>query len=243
MTKVHFQSAPTTIPIHEADEAIAVRRIYCVGRNYVSHIQEMKEGDEKELPFFFQKPTDSVVLTGGTLPYPPATEDFQFEVELAVVIGAEGRNIPSDKAFEHVFGYAVALDMTRRDLQFVARDMRRPWEMGKSFDHSAPIGSVLPRAVAGDLVEGPIRISVNGEVKQDSDIGLMIWGVADTIAHLSTQYRLMPGDVILTGTPAGVGPVLPGDELVASCAGLPKLTVTVTGAETSSMKETIHAAD
>ncbi|GGE16218.1 5-carboxymethyl-2-hydroxymuconate isomerase [Primorskyibacter flagellatus] len=240
MTKTHFQTGPVTIPIHGSDETVAVRRIYCVGRNYVAHIREMAEGDEKDPPFFFQKPTDSIV-TGGEMPYPAATADLQFEVELAVIIGTEGADISPGAAFDHVFGYAVALDMTRRDLQFLARDMRRPWEMGKSFDHSAPIGAVLPRAEAGDLTEGTIRISVNGEVKQDSDISLMIWGVADTIAHLSAQYRLMPGDVILTGTPAGVGPVVPGDVLDASCAGLPGLTLTVTPALTA--KEKAHAAD
>lgn len=239
MTKTHFQTGPVTIPIHGTDDTIAVRRIYCVGRNYVAHIREMAEGDEKDPPFFFQKPTDAIV-TDGVMPYPPATEDFQFEVELAVVIGAEGADIPANRAFDHVFGYAVALDMTRRDLQFAARDMRRPWEMGKSFDHSAPIGAVMTRAQAGDLTDGPIRIAVNGAVKQDSDISLMIWGVADTIAHLSAQYRLMPGDVIMTGTPAGVGPVVTGDVLEASCAGLPGLTVTV--APALSTKDKAHAA-
>lgn len=244
MTKTHFQTGPTEIPIEGSDEAIAVRRIYCVGRNYVSHIREMAEGDEKDPPFFFQKPTDAVVLSGGEVPYPQATQDFQFEVELAVVIGRAGSDIPAEAAFEHVFGYAVALDMTRRDLQYQARDMARPWEMGKSFDHSAPIGTIVPRRFAGDLTEGPIRIAVNGEVKQDSDISLMIWGVADTIAHLSRQYRLMPGDVILTGTPAGVGPVVPGDRLVATCAGLPELTVTIAPSLSDHPeKETIYAAN
>ena len=230
MSKIHFQRGPVTIPVQGSDETVAVRRIYCVGRNYVAHIREMAEGDEKDPPFF-QKPTVAGLLVGQQLPYPPATQDLQFEVELAVVIGKEGANIPSAAAFEHVFGYAVSLDMTRRDLQFVARDMARPWEMGKSFDHSAPIGPVVLRARAGDLTEGRISVSVNGAVKQDSDISLMIWGVADTVAHLSSQYRLHPGDVIMTGTPAGVGPVVPGDVLVASCAGLPDLTITVAPAQ------------
>lgn len=223
----HFERSSVRIPIHDSNDDVAIRRIYCVGRNYVEHIREMGEGDEKDPPFFFQKPTDSVVQDGAYLPYPQATNDFQFETELAVVIGTEGAQIPAEEAFEHVFGYAVSLDMTRRDLQFVARDMSRPWEMGKSFDHSAPIGPVVLRAEAGDLTEGPIRITVNGAKKQESDISLMIWGVADIIAHLSAQYRLMPGDVIMTGTPAGVGAVVPGDVLVASCAGLPDLTVTI----------------
>lgn len=230
VSRIHFQTSPTTIPIHGSDARIAVRRIYCVGRNYLAHIREMAEGSEKDPPFFFQKPTDAVVLDGGVVPYPPATNDLQFEVELAAIIGAEGAAIAPEAAWSHVFGYAVALDMTRRDLQFVARDMARPWEMGKSFDHSAPIGPVVPRETAGDLTAGRIKVAVNDEIRQDSDIGLMIWGVADTIAHLSAQYRLMPGDVIMTGTPAGVGPVRPGDVLVATCDGLPDLTVTVTPA-------------
>lgn len=242
MSRIHFQTAPTTVPVHGTDDCVAIRRIYCVGRNYVAHIREMAEGSEKDPPFFFQKPADAVVLNGGVVPYPQATRDFQFEVELAVVIGAAGSEIAPEAAWSHVFGYAVALDMTRRDLQFQARDMARPWEMGKSFDHSAPIGAILPRAAAGDLTAGPIRVSVNGETRQDSDIGLMIWGVAETIAHLSSQVRLMPGDLIMTGTPAGVGPVQPGDVLLARCADLPELTVTVSPA-LATTESPAHAAE
>jgi fumarylpyruvate hydrolase len=222
-----FAAPPNEVPIMGSDDRIAVRRIYCVGRNYVSHIQEMKEGDERDPPFFFQKPANALVLSGAAIPYPPATSDFEFEVELVVAIGRGGASIPLEAALDHVFGYAVGLDMTRRDLQFEARKASRPWEMGKSFDHSAPVGEIVPRAVSGELKQAPIKLEVNGAVRQDADISQMIWGVSEIVSRLSLHYRLEPGDLILTGTPAGVGPVEPGDRLTATCGNLPPLTVTI----------------
>lgn len=224
---VEFAYTPKDLPIEGEDASFAVRRIYCVGRNYIAHIREMKEGDERDPPFFFQKPTDAIVPSGAAVPYPSATSDLQFEAELAVAIGKSGRAIRPEDAFDHVFGYAASIDLTRRDRQFDCRDMSHPWEAGKSFDHSAPCGNLVRRSVAGDLKEGLLTLQVNGETKQQSDISLMIWGVADIIAHLSTQYTLEPGDIILTGTPAGVGPVVPGDVITVHFDGLPTLTVTI----------------
>ncbi|KQU85633.1 hypothetical protein ASD00_32090 [Ensifer sp. Root31] len=224
---IEFAYKPKVIPIEGEEISFAVRRIYCVGRNYLDHIREMKEGDERDPPFFFQKPADAIVPSGTSVPYPSATTDLQFEGELAVAIGKKGRAIRAEDAFDHVFGYGISIDLTRRDRQFECRDMSRPWEAGKSFDHSAPCGNLVRRATAGNLSTGGLTLLVNGETKQKSDISLMIWGVADIIAHLSAQYTLEPGDIILTGTPAGVGPVVPGDIIDVVFDGLPKLSVTI----------------
>lgn len=205
----------------------AARRIYCVGRNYVEHIREMKEGDERDPPFFFQKPTDALVPDLGVVPYPPATADLQFEVELVVAIGAAGRDVAPEQALDLVFGYGVGLDMTRRDRQREAGRKGLPWEIGKSFDHSAPCGPIDPAARVGHLADARIRVSVNGEVRQDSNIKLMIWKVPEIVSNLSKQYALAPGDLIFTGTPAGVGPVVPGDRLEANVDGLSQLRVTI----------------
>ena len=215
-----FQLTPATLPIVGTGDRFPVRRIYCVGRNYVEHIREMKEGDERDPPFFFQKPADAVVSEGAVVPYPPATEDFQFEVELVVAIGAAGRNVPLEKALDLVFGYGVGVDLTRRDRQRESFKKGLPWEIGKSFDHSAPCGPLHPVADVGHPSEGRIAIAVNGEERQQGDLKQMIWNAPEIIANLSTQYRLEPGDLILTGTPAGVGPVVAGDRLVATVEGL-----------------------
>jgi fumarylpyruvate hydrolase len=215
-----------TLPIVGRSEAFPVRRIYCVGRNYIDHIREMKEGDERDPPFFFQKPTDAIV-TDGNVPYPPLTDDFQYEVELVIAIGREGKSLRPDKALKIVYGYAVGLDMTRRDRQREAAKQGRPWEIGKSFDHSAPCGPIHPVSMVGHITTGQIRIMRGAEIRQDSILEKMIWDVPEIIAQLSHQYTLVPGDLIFTGTPAGVGPVTPGDELVASVAGLQPLRVRV----------------
>ena len=204
-----------------------VRRIYCVGRNYVEHVREMKEGDERDPPFFFQKPTDALVADRGIIPYPPLTEDLQYEVELVVAIGQRGQDVAPERALEMVFGYAVGLDMTRRDRQREAGRKGLPWEIGKSFDHSAPCGTIGPATRVGHLSAASIKLLVNGKARQDSDISHMIWKAPEIVSNLSKQYELHPGDLIFTGTPAGVGPVRPGDQLDAHIAGLPSLTVRI----------------
>lgn len=220
-----------SLPVAGAAERFPVRRIYCVGRNYLAHIREMKEADERDPPFFFQKPRDAIVQDGAAIPYPLDTSDFQFEIELVVAIGKGGRKIPVASALDHVFGYAVGLEMTRRDRQFEARDRSWPWEMGKSFDRSAPCGPIHPAARVGHPASGAITLAVNGTERQRGDLSHMIWNVPETISKLSESYVLAPGDLIMTGTPAGVGPVVPGDTLVGAIDGLGTLTVTIVASE------------
>ena len=217
---------PTVLQI-AGGGAFPVRRVYCVGRNYVSHIREMKEADEREPPFFFQKPRDAVVASGSVISYPPATEDFQFEVELVVAIGTGGRDIATGQALAHVWGYAVGIDLTRRDRQRDARDMQLPWEVGKSFDDSAPCGALLPSAHVGHPKAGAITLTVNGSERQRGNLNELIWSVSEVISQLSRQVKLRPGDLIFTGTPAGVGPVVPGDRIEARIDGLIPLTITI----------------
>nr|WP_042183520.1 fumarylacetoacetate hydrolase family protein [Kibdelosporangium sp. MJ126-NF4]CEL15585.1 Fumarylacetoacetate hydrolase family protein [Kibdelosporangium sp. MJ126-NF4]CTQ98249.1 Fumarylacetoacetate hydrolase family protein [Kibdelosporangium sp. MJ126-NF4] len=220
-----FAPATVSVPVDGTDERFPVRRVYCVGRNYVDHVREMKEGDERDDPFFFQKPTDAVVSDGAHVPYPPRTHDFQFEGELVVAIGAEGVDVPVDRAPDLVFGYAAGIDLTRRDRQRACRDRQISWEAGKAFDASAPCGPITKGA---DITGARLRLSVNGEVRQRTGTELMIWNVAEIIAHLSGDYRLMPGDLIYTGTPAGVGAVVPGDVIRVDIDGLRPLSVTIT---------------
>jgi fumarylpyruvate hydrolase len=219
--------APATLAIVGATEHFPVRRIYCVGRNYVAHIREMKEGDERDPPFFFQKPGDAVVADGATIPYPPDTEDFQFEIELVVAIGQGGRNVPADAAPDLVFGYAVGIDLTRRDQQ---RDMRArmlPWERGKAFDASAPCGPLRRASEIGHPARGAITLDVDGIERQRGDLAQMIWNVPEIIANLSASYALAPGDLIMTGTPAGVGPVRPGETIRGRVEGVGAVSVTI----------------
>jgi fumarylpyruvate hydrolase len=227
--------APHALPAVAATQAAVagggsfpVRRIYCVGRNYLDHIREMKEADERDPPFFFQKPRDAIVLDGARVPYPPFTSDFQFEVELVVALGKGGRDIAVETANSLIWGYAVGIDFTRRDRQFDARDMRLPWEVGKSFDASAPCGPIAQVRDSGRFKDCAITLSVNGVERQRGNIGQMIWNVPEVIAQLSKQVRLEAGDLIYTGTPSGVGPVVPGDLITAHVDGLPSLTVTIT---------------
>ena len=223
--------AATELPVAGGGR-FPVRRVYCVGRNYLDHIREMKEADERDPPFFFQKPRDAVVPDGAEVPYPPFTSDFQFEVELVVALGLGGRNISSDEALDHIWGYAVGIDLTRRDRQRDARDLRLPWEIGKSFDASAPCGPIVRAHIAGHLTAGAITLSVNGIERQRGDIGQMIWSVPEVISKLSQQVMLAAGDLIYTGTPAGVGPVVPGDVIAAKIDGLLPLTISITPTET-----------
>jgi len=218
-------AARASVPIVGTETRFPVRRIYCVGRNYLDHIREMG-GDERDPPFFFQKPTDAIVQNGATVPYPSITGNFQYEIELVLAIGSGGRDISPDRAGSHVFGLAVGIDLTRRDVQIVARNTGRPWEIGKSFDHSAPMGSIVP--LQGELpMSGEITLDVNGVRKQTGDLSQLIWNCAEIVSQLSAQYELAPGDLIFTGTPAGVGPVLNRDKIVGRVAGLPDLAITI----------------
>ncbi len=213
------------IPIEGTDLYFPVRRIWCVGRNYAEHAREMGGDADRESPFFFGKPADAVVPLGGKLPYPTATNELHHEVELAIALGGGGTEIPVEEALRHVFGCALALDMTRRDIQAEAKRMARPWDMAKGFDQSCPISAIRPAAQAGPLNAGAIRLTINGDERQRGDISDMIWSVAECIAALSRLVQLAPGDILLTGTPAGVGPVVPGDVLEACCALTPPLAV------------------
>lgn len=223
-----FEPQPATaVPVDGTDLMFPVRRIYCVGRNYAAHAREMGKDPDKEPPFFFMKPGDAVVPDGRGVHYPPGTKNFHHEVELVVALSSGGRRIPTDRALEHVLGYAVGLDMTRRDLQFIARDAGRPWDFGKSFDESAPLGRIYPASTSGHPSSGAITLHVNGVLRQSGDLGDLIWSVPETISFLSDYYTLAAGDLIYTGTPAGVGPVEPGDELVARIEGLGELVARV----------------
>ena len=221
------QVVPASLPIAGASERFPVRRIYCVGRNYLDHIREMKEGDERDPPFFFQKPSDAVVESGASIPYPPDTEDFQFEVEFVVAIGRGGRNIALADALDHVFGYAVGIDLTRRDRQREMRALMLPWERGKAFDASAPCGPIHRASETGPIARGAITLEVDGQTRQRGDLAKMIWNVAEIVANLSASYALAPGDLIMTGTPAGVGPVRVGERLRGRIEGLTDLVVTI----------------
>ncbi|WP_176648374.1 fumarylacetoacetate hydrolase family protein [Duganella sp. SG902] len=225
-------------PVHSlaiagSEQRFPVNRIFCVGRNYAAHAREMGRDPEREKPFFFMKPANAAVPAGAAevaIPYPPKTSNFHHEIELVAVIGKGGANIPVGRALEHVYGYAVGLDMTRRDIQLEARDKGRPWEFGKSFAQSAPIGEISPVAQVGHLERGRIALTVNGQPRQASDIAMLIWSVAESIAYLSEYETLEPGDVIMTGTPEGVNSVVAGDLMVGEVAGLAPITVRVAGA-------------
>jgi fumarylpyruvate hydrolase len=213
------------IEVEGTDDKFPVRRIWCVGRNYADHAREMGHDPSREPPFFFQKPADSIVESGSTIDFPPQTSDLQHEIELVVCIGKGGKNIAIGDALDHVYGYALGLDMTRRDLQAQAKKLQRPWEMGKSFDQSTPVSPVRPAKVIGHPKSGAITLKINGAVKQDGNLDQQIWQVDETVAALSTFVTLQPGDIIMTGTPAGVGPVQPGETLVGYCEGIGELSV------------------
>jgi fumarylpyruvate hydrolase len=215
---------PATIGI-EGGGRFPVHRIYCVGRNYADHVREM--GSPPTPPVFFAKPADALVANGAPIPYPPRTTNLHHEIELVVAIGRAGRGIPAANALEHVFGYAAGNDLTRRDLQSAAKQGGLPWDSGKGFDHSAPVAAIRP-AGRGHLARGRIWLSVNGEPRQESDVSLMLWNVPQLIAELSSLYQLKAGDLIFTGTPAGVGPVKPGDTLEGGIEGLEVLRNAIT---------------
>lgn len=216
-----------TVAVHGTDARFPVRRIFCVGRNYAAHAREMGKDPDREPPFFFSKPGDAVVDSGVTIPYPPQTENFHYEAELVVAIGTAGADIAEDDALNHVWGYAIGNDLTRRDLQQAAKDLARPWDFAKAFDRSAVIGPVYPVAEIGHPETGSIRLMVNGVIKQDADLAEMIWSTPEIISYLSHSIALAPGDLIMTGTPAGVGPLVPGDICVISIAGLGEISTTI----------------
>jgi fumarylpyruvate hydrolase len=222
--------AQAVVPIDGTTDLFPVHRIYCVGRNYADHAKEMGFS-EREAPFFFMKPADAVLPVAfgstGEMPYPGETANLHHEIELVVAIGRGGRNIAQDDAARHIWGYAVGLDMTRRDLQFALRDKGRPWDVAKGFDHSAPIAPLKPIASTGEMTAAGIWLEVNGQKRQSSDVVKLIWNVNETIEHLSRFYALAPGDLIFTGTPEGVGAVKPGDVMIGGIAGLGTLQVRV----------------
>ncbi len=220
MTYVFPPAPQATIAVDGTDDRLPVRRIFCVGRNYAAHAREMGKDPDRDPPFFFTKPADAVVDSGETVAYPPETENFHYEAELVVVIGTGGKNITEADSLSHVWGYAVGNDLTRRDLQLVAREQGRPWDWGKAFDRSAVIGPVFPVAKVGHPSSGSIKLTVNGETKQDADLNELIWSVPEIISILSHSITLAPGDLIMTGTPAGVGPLVEGDVCVVSIEGL-----------------------
>jgi fumarylpyruvate hydrolase len=215
------------LPVEGDARRFPVRRVFCVGRNYAAHAREMGHDPEREPPFFFTKPADALVPGGGTIPYPPATSDVHHEIELVVALGKGGADIPAAQALDHVFGYAVGIDLTRRDLQAEAKELRRPWDMAKAFDRSAPVSPLRPAARIGHPESNPIRLEVNGEVRQSSTLAHHIWSVAETIAYLSGLVELAPGDLIFMGTPEGVGAVQRGDRMQGHIDEVGGLTVTL----------------
>lgn len=215
-----------TVPVAGLTAHFPVRRIFCVGRNYAEHAREMGH-DDREPPFFFTKPADALVEDGATIPYPPATHNLHFEAELVVAIGTGGRNIVAANALDHVYGYACGNDLTRRDLQAQAKKTGRPWDMAKGFDRSAVVGPIHRISDVGHLDTGAIQLTRNGEVQQTGDLADMIWSTVEVIAYLSGLVEFQPGDLIMTGTPAGVGALVPGDTAVVSIAGLPDLSITI----------------
>ena len=227
MTTYAIPTPPiVALPVAGTDALFPVRRVYCIGRNYAAHAVEMGHDPDREPPFFFQKNPDNLDPS-GEFPYPPKTSDVHHEGEIAVMLKSGGDNIPVDQALSHVFGYALALDMTRRDLQGEQKKLGRPWEIGKAFEHSAPVGPIHRVEEIGHPAEGPITLKVNGEVRQEGDLNQMIWKVPEMISYLSEYFTLAAGDVILSGTPSGVGAVERGDRIVVEAAGLGAFSVEV----------------
>lgn len=229
--KTPFAVPAVYVPIVGSDEKFPVRRIYCIGRNYAAHSREMGSDPTREPPFFFQKPTDAIqnvpIGVVADHPYPTLTKNYHYEAELVAALGKGGRNIAVDKALELVYGYSLGLDMTRRDLQRALGDEKKPWEIGKSFDHSAPIGPIHKLASTGHFTQGSIWLKVNGQIKQNANLNQMIWSVAEQISKLSEAFELFPGDIIYSGTPENVGPVVRGDVIEMHIDGLPNLSVKI----------------
>jgi fumarylpyruvate hydrolase len=227
-----FPVPATTVPIVGETDVFQVRRIYCIGRNYAAHALERGSDPTREPPFFFQKPTDAIqnvpIGTVADHPYPSLTKNYHHEVELVAALKSGGTNIPAEKALDHVYGYALGLDMTRRDLQNGMAAEKKPWEIGKSFDHAAVLGPIHPVTKTGHLTKGAISLAVNGTVRQDSNLDKMIWSVAEQIAKLSEAFELKAGDIIYSGTPENIGPVVKGDVLLCKLEGLPDMSIRIT---------------
>jgi len=232
VTELLFPTPPVvTAPVRGRSERIPVRRIFCVGRNYEAHAREMGVAVDREAPFYFTKSAEHCVPSGSTVPYPPGTNNYHYELELVAVMGVAAFRVSADQATKSVFGYACGLDMTRRDLQFAARDQRRPWDLGKDVEQSAVLSEIVSASDIGHPSAGRIELRVNGEVRQSADISQLIHKVAEVIAHLSTFYHLNPGDLIYTGTPEGVGPVNTGDRLEGMIEGVGTITLAIGPAE------------
>ncbi len=227
MSLVYSPPPQTTLPVVGVDGVAAVHRIYCVGRNYADHAREMGHDPDREPPFFFSKPADAIVVEGGDVPYPPKTSDLHHEIELVVVLGRGGADIPAAQALDHVYGYAVGIDLTRRDIQGEAKKAGRPWDLGKGFDASAPCSAVQPASAIGHPAAGAIWLKVNGETRQSGDLAQQIWNVPETISYLSGFITLKPGDLIFTGTPAGVGAVVAGDQLEGHIDAVGEIAITL----------------
>ena len=222
-----FDIKQPSVTIADSDDRYPVRRIYCVGRNYGAHAREMGHDPDREPPFYFMKPADALVDNATAVKYPPRTTDFHHEIELVVAIGRGGSNISKKHALEHIFGYAVGIDFTRRDLQWEAKKHGRPWDTAKGFDESAPVSAIHPAADIGHPSAGRIWLAVNGEDRQIGDINELIWDVSESVAELSTLFRLEPGDLLFTGTPAGVGPVEVGDRITGGIEGIDEIAITI----------------
>lgn len=228
MSQFVITPAPqASVAVADSDARFPIRRVFCVGRNYAAHAREMGSNPDREPPFFFMKPADAVVPAEGTVAYPPETDDLHHEIELVVAIGAAGENVDAAQALSLVYGYGVGVDLTRRDLQQVAKDTRRPWEWGKAFDASAPCSPLQPAAKIGHPAQGRIHLDVNGKTAQEGDLNELIWDVPELIATISRSMKLEAGDLIFTGTPAGVGPLVPGDKVTAGVVGVGEIAFTV----------------
>jgi fumarylpyruvate hydrolase len=222
-----FDLPQPTVPIAGCDELFPVRRIYCIGRNYEKHVAEMGYDVKRSKPFYFAKPADAIVQSGSTVDYPKRTEDLHHEIEFVVAIGKRGSDIDVADALDYVFGYAVGIDLTRRDLQRAAKEKARPWETAKGFDQSAPISAIHRAADIGHPAEGRIWLAVNSEIRQDAGLNELIWNVSESVAELSTFFELAPGDLLYTGTPAGVGPLVRGDEVTGGIDGIDEIRITI----------------
>jgi fumarylpyruvate hydrolase len=228
MTPWLFPPAPqAAVAVRGSPQRYAVSRIFCVGRNYAAHALEMGSDPSREPPFSFTKTPLHLVASGATVPYPPGTRNFHYEMELVIAIGKPALRVASGQALDCVWGYACGLDMTRRDLQSSARETGQPWDFGKDFENAAVIAPLVPASEIGHPASGNIQLSVNGQIKQNADLKDLIWSVPEVVANLSAYYRLQPGDLIYTGTPAGVGPVRPGDRLNGSIDGVGEITLTI----------------
>lgn len=216
-----------SVAVHGSRQRLPIRRVFCVGRNYEAHAREMGNDPTREPPFFFMKPADAVVPAEGTVPYPPLTEDLHHEIEMVVAVGKAGVNFTAEDALDFVWGYGVGVDLTRRDLQNVAKKMSRPWDWAKGFDASGPCSPIVPVERTGHPQAGRVWLAVNGEVRQEGDLNELIWPVADVLAYLSQSVALAPGDLIFTGTPAGVGALQPGDRVSGGVAGVAEISFTM----------------